>query len=1524
MTAMEEDVDDRFAGIDIDSLLNRRSQERKPFSYGRKKALYESPEFIQRLSGEETVLEGQSLVLECKVQGFPAPSLRWFKDDEELLDHPRIHAEGDGKGGYSLYIDNVNKGDEAAYRCRAENMEGACSCCFFLSVKAKKSNKRKKDSKSAPNKRTVSFPPMFATIVEKVEEEEKQGKELETLPPSPMTDFYYALTLKGRQTWPTFVGDWAFANGAQDLNHTRRRNSTGSMDSEGLDYTSEEESSDDDDENEEGEEEEEEQGPPSKRPLFYLDHSLEAEDLDGPTPPAADLAVCNKNSLDLNRPRAENSSDVENKQGRTNNSGTESMTGNPQAAKGLKRQSHAILDENLNPQTTTLGTEENKNIPSSTSVKENKSLTTEAVNNVETGEDEQEAEIPPKEEGAQRKGRGSDIQRGKMTVKCVNVITPCAKGEATPPIVVEMWEDDKEAANANDVNKSGGVPPALSVAEPNREDREPTPFFRDSGMRSPTLNISPGQQKQTIPQFTLSADVTGDRNEREPTPFFKGTSTAASENVKPPSLNVPGATSSGDGSSEFHREPTPIPMFDKKVTSVGQGHTLQLPGADFLSVRGPRESTPFFTEEEKEQKNQQNEAGLLPVNPRRFFPLSLSPSPCSSPGSSASPSPLNSPTSSPFLALPSSPEVGSEDRPPTPFFASEDGHHPHYHHHLTPRGQSLSPERQLPIESLKTTMNQVQATIQREQSPVSYRSLDSKRIEMSSKITLSSESAAPQMKNRPVSASSEQAHITASAETSSSLLAESAEAKPAINETPQVSHSSPPASHKTIQSAITDKAVGLDNKTNTSKSNQNTKQGGTKRVALSALQVASAGTNHGGPPSPTRSSSPQVTYQSTVKDTAGPKPGQSNRNASASPTFHVTIGVKSDLLMQASASASQTSSSSVNGTSKSPSMPVGATKPTTVSASVVSSSEQTKNNNNNNNTSSTTGTTKTVEMSKRITTKRTTTTKSALSSSETKVVQKPSAPPNSAQGISPTQSATVTKTTVIPVAVATTPISAKSQDARTSGIPAPHAKSGTQPESTSQHVVVTKPSTLAKPAANNKSSATTLSSPSSSPSSSSTTTTTTTTNMKGVTKAARTAQNGGAASTAEMAAHRVNATKENTKTLVTTTARTSVAPTTSQPAGTTTARNSPADANRATPTASKIAIPTSKPQGGTGTKIPTPAGGNNPASTEASPAHQTTTTSSATDVRQNTKPSSGMLAQTKSSSSQMAGKSPSTQVASASLDATNAKNSKTSGISSVSQSASTPKTSVPQSSPTGPSSSTDPKSVLAKSSAITEDANSKRESNPNMVKPRSVCGSPDPSAIPATLTKVPVISAPIQLTSAIAQSVTSVPAIPQALSRPPVSTALEHVTTGNGNGKAGSKSGSGTAVLPRFSSLLKSKNAGPDDKTKSKNSDTAPQKGGKVKKVKVHSTKSKTKLSSEPSSGDSAVSGRTRRRKSSGASRNLVKCSPFGRYTTEGLILILFATAFCLHLQMGVEKFVCYILASYYTFCVLRVLGLLD
>ncbi|XP_076437867.1 uncharacterized protein LOC143277028 [Babylonia areolata] len=220
MADLEEEADP-YKDVDIDALWSK--VQRRPLTISRKKSVFLAPDFIQRLKGEQTVNEGNDLTLFFKVNGVPRPTLRWFKDDEEVTDHPRLSVEEQEEGSFRLVLHQVNKGDEAAYRCRAENAEGTSSCCFFLTVKGKPKSPKK------GHKRTVSFPTMFSTIVEKVEEEEKAGKEASGADASPLSHYYDSLTLKGRATWHSFLGDWAFVNGS----HKARGGSTGSYTSTG-------------------------------------------------------------------------------------------------------------------------------------------------------------------------------------------------------------------------------------------------------------------------------------------------------------------------------------------------------------------------------------------------------------------------------------------------------------------------------------------------------------------------------------------------------------------------------------------------------------------------------------------------------------------------------------------------------------------------------------------------------------------------------------------------------------------------------------------------------------------------------------------------------------------------------------------------------------------------------------------------------------------------------------------------------------------------------------------------------------------------------------------------------------------------------------------------------------------------------------------------------------------------------------------------------------------------------------------
>ncbi|XP_059141844.1 uncharacterized protein LOC131929580 [Physella acuta] len=559
MTAMEEDVDDRFAGIDIDSLLNRA--EKRSFNYGRKKTLYEAPEFIQRLNGEETVMEGQSLCIECKVAGFPAPTLRWYKDDEEIVDHGRIHIESNGRGGYCLIIDNVNKGDEAAYRCRAENVEGASSSRFFLSVKSKPKSPKKKDAKSSPNRRTVSFPPMFATIVEKVEEEEKQGIELAKLPPSPMTEFYYALTLKSRQSWPTFLGDWAFANSPE-----KRRNSTGSI-QDNHDSSSDEDVFTDSDSSSGLSE-----TPPAQNPLFYLGNNNDEPSTH------QDLVIFNTNALQSEDEIIEN---------RDNTNNNLISTFYPENSNNYLKLDNAQENDLKILNSDSKKKKGNNDKEKCKEKSENVSLTQE-LGNMKVLNTAQDRSVSKGFEA--NLGYASDHEKEKpsnvlkipptFNLEGSNVIFSNTRAgamrEAAPPIVVEMWDEVEEPRSPNlRSSDSIRIPNGNSLDAYMREEREPTPFSFGSSLTSESLLH--GVKDDDI--FNLDSP----RVTRESTVFLDK-----------------GGTGFLGGSpeienKEFHREPTPF--YDNKTTAtLCFGTELQIPGN--ISVdREPRELTPFFKED---------------------------------------------------------------------------------------------------------------------------------------------------------------------------------------------------------------------------------------------------------------------------------------------------------------------------------------------------------------------------------------------------------------------------------------------------------------------------------------------------------------------------------------------------------------------------------------------------------------------------------------------------------------------------------------------------------------------------------------------------------------------------------------------------------------------------------------------------------------------------------------------------------------------------------------------------------------
>jgi Immunoglobulin I-set domain len=99
--------------------------------------LYAAPEFIQRLRGYNEATAGESVSFVVQFKAFPAPTVKWFKDEEEVRDTERHLLESSSSthdGTIRLIINDVRSSDEGAYKCKVENQEGVASTTGYLSV----------------------------------------------------------------------------------------------------------------------------------------------------------------------------------------------------------------------------------------------------------------------------------------------------------------------------------------------------------------------------------------------------------------------------------------------------------------------------------------------------------------------------------------------------------------------------------------------------------------------------------------------------------------------------------------------------------------------------------------------------------------------------------------------------------------------------------------------------------------------------------------------------------------------------------------------------------------------------------------------------------------------------------------------------------------------------------------------------------------------------------------------------------------------------------------------------------------------------------------------------------------------------------------------------------------------------------------------------------------------------------------------------------------------------------------------
>ena len=94
-----------------------------------------APEFVKRLNSFEEAKAGTDVVFACQWKGFPKPTIKWYRDDEEITpEDSRYQVTSEDNGILTLCIEKCRKQDEGAFKCKAENSEGVTSTTGYLSV----------------------------------------------------------------------------------------------------------------------------------------------------------------------------------------------------------------------------------------------------------------------------------------------------------------------------------------------------------------------------------------------------------------------------------------------------------------------------------------------------------------------------------------------------------------------------------------------------------------------------------------------------------------------------------------------------------------------------------------------------------------------------------------------------------------------------------------------------------------------------------------------------------------------------------------------------------------------------------------------------------------------------------------------------------------------------------------------------------------------------------------------------------------------------------------------------------------------------------------------------------------------------------------------------------------------------------------------------------------------------------------------------------------------------------------------
>lgn len=95
------------------------------------------PSFHNYMDKYHEIDEGETLAIKMKVDGSPIPTVRWFKDGDEIKEDGRVQLIAHPDGSIELRIEKVVPGDCGAYKIVAHNKNGERAVLSAVAVTRK-------------------------------------------------------------------------------------------------------------------------------------------------------------------------------------------------------------------------------------------------------------------------------------------------------------------------------------------------------------------------------------------------------------------------------------------------------------------------------------------------------------------------------------------------------------------------------------------------------------------------------------------------------------------------------------------------------------------------------------------------------------------------------------------------------------------------------------------------------------------------------------------------------------------------------------------------------------------------------------------------------------------------------------------------------------------------------------------------------------------------------------------------------------------------------------------------------------------------------------------------------------------------------------------------------------------------------------------------------------------------------------------------------------------------------------------